>query len=442
MIDFNFKIIAIYTKIFNRFLSTVPCWEDFIIYRYIMKYTIENIAGIACIFAPMEDINSVTIEIMCKAGSIYETRQNNGISHFLEHLFFKWGKKYPTPKAVAEAVDKFWGEFNAYTGDEYAWYYVKCAPEFVNKAIDVLADMMINPIFPKEELEREKWVVIQELKMYEDNPIAMAMQKRQTYYFGDNSFGRPIIGTKENIQSFDQQMLLDHKDELYTKDNLIIMVAGKINDKHIIIDQITKEFSTLPSHKKQNTPLFTGKLPEHHTASYEQKNEQTHLVISAPGFNGNDENRYAANVLATILWGNMSSRLFQNIREKQGLCYYIKASHMSQQDTGVFVIRAGIDKLRFDFGIEKIFEEIHHIAEWNITQEEFDNAIGYNEGQIQMGIESSDEMASFIGNQYLIYKKIDTLDEILKKYKQLTLEDIKNVAKKLTKENLYLFYIK
>lgn len=131
----------------------------------------------------MSDTNSVTIEIMCKAGNIYETRENNGISHFLEHLFFKGGKKYPTPKDVAEAVDKFGGEFNAYTGDEYAGYYVKCAPEFVPQAMDVLADMMNNPSFPKEELEREKGVVIQELKMYEDNPMAMVLQKWQTYYF-------------------------------------------------------------------------------------------------------------------------------------------------------------------------------------------------------------------------------------------------------------------
>jgi predicted Zn-dependent peptidase len=138
----------------------------------------------------------------------------------------------------------------------------------------------------------------------------------------------------------------------------------------------------------------------------------------------------------------MSSRLFQNIREKQGLCYYIRASHMAQEDTWTFVIRAGIDKSRFDFGVQKIYEEIEKIANGDISQEEFENAIGYNEGQIQMGIESSDQMASFLWNQYLIYKKIDTLDELLQNYKKLQLEDIKNLAKKLKKENLYLFYIK
>lgn len=390
----------------------------------------------------MDDANSLTIEIMCKAGSIYENRENNGISHFLEHLFFKWGNKYPNPRSVAEAVDKFWGEFNAYTGDEFAGYYVKCAPEFIDKAIDVLADMMNHAKFNPEELEREKWVVIQELKMYEDNPMAMAMQKRQSYYLGDNSFGRPIIGTEANINTFTQEMLFEHKAQLYTKDNLIIMIAGKIIDKQAIIDKLAKEFSKIPESKTWKKAEFVQTLPKEHTAFYEQKNEQTHLVISAPGFKGDDETRYAANVLGTILGGNMSSRLFQNIREKQWLCYYIKASHMSQEDLWVFLIRAGIDKQRFEFGVEKIFEEIEQIAEWNITQEEFDNAIGYNEGQIQMGIESSDEMASFIGNQYLIYKKVETLAEILQKYKSLTLEDIKAVAKKLKKEHLYLFYIK
>lgn len=414
----------------------------FIPYPEPMKYTIEKIAGIDVVFVPMEDANSVTIEIMCKAGSIYETKEKNGLSHFLEHLFFKGGKRYPTPKAVAEALDRFGGESNAYTGDEYAGYYVKCAPEFIDKAIDVLADMMNNAKFSVPELEREKGVVIQEIKMYEDNPMIMTMEKRQTYYFGDNSYGRQIVGTEDNVNSFTQQMLFDHKADLYTKDNLTIIIAGKMKDKKAIASQLEQEFAALPEKRRIRKPEFTGYRPKDHIGSYEQKNEQTHLVISAPGFKGDDETRYAANVLATILGGNMSSRLFQNIREKQGLCYYIKAAHMVQEDTGTFLIRAGIDKKRFDFGIEKIYEEIERVANGDITQEEFDNAIGYNEGQIQMGIESSDEMASFIGNQYLIYKKIDTLEEILKKYKSLTLADIQKIAGILKKENLYLFYIK
>lgn len=406
-----------------------------------MTYEIKSIAGIQTIFAPMIDANSITIEIMCKAGSIYETKDNNGISHFLEHLFFKWGKKYPTPKSVAEAVDKFGGEFNAYTGEEYAGYYVKCAPEFINKAIDVLGDMMIHPAFPKEELEREKGVVIQELKMYEDNPMALVMQKWQEYYFWDNSYGRATIGTEANIRSFDQEKLFAHQADLYTKDNLIIIIAGKIADEAALSKQLEETFGTLPAQKKISKPPFVQTLPTDKVAFYDKKTEQNHLIISAPGFAGDDEHRYAASVLATILGGNMSSRLFQNIREKQGLCYYIKAQHMSIQDTGIFLIRAGIDKARFDFGLEKIFEEIARIANGDITQEEFDNAIGYSEGQIQMGIESSNEMSNFLGEQLLIYDKIETLEDILDKYKKLTLADIQAIASKLSKENCFLYYI-
>lgn len=406
-----------------------------------MNYFIKKIAGIDCIFAPMQESNAITIEIMCKAGSIYETRTTNWISHFLEHLFFKWGKRYPTPKSVAEAVDKFWGEFNAYTGDEYAGYYVKCAPEFTNQAIDVLGDMMMNPQFPKDELEREKGVVIQELKMYEDNPMALVSQKRQQRYFGDNNYGWPTIGTIENILSFNQDMLFQHKELLYTKDNLIIMIAGKINNQKDIEDQIADFFNNLPEKLQYKKDDFPNHLPKEQSNFYDKKTEQNHLIISAPGFKWDDQTRYAASVLTTILGGNMSSRFFQNIREKQWLCYYINASHLSGQDDWTFMMRAWIDKERFDFGVQKIYEEIARIAQGDFSQEEFNNTIWYNIGQLQMGIESSDQMASFLGAQYLLYGKIETLDQIVQTYKKLTLKDIKDIASKLNKENLYLYYI-
>ena len=406
-----------------------------------MKYFIEKINGIESIFAPMEDSNSITIEIMCKAWSIYENEKNNGISHFLEHLFFKWWKKYPTPKSVAEAVDKFGWEFNAYTWEEYAWYYVKCAPNFISQAVDVLGDMMINPQFPKDELEREKWVVIQELKMYEDNPMALVMEKRQTFFYWNNSYGWPIIWTIDNISSFTQDMLFEHKANLYTKDNLIIIIAGKIENMASLKQQLADTFGQLPEKRNLIKPDFKNILPDQNKWYWDKKTEQNHMVISSVGFDWDDDTRYSANVLATILGWNMSSRLFQNIREKQGLCYYIRAVHSSSQDFCAFIIRAWIDKKRFDFGVEKIYEEIQKIANWEFWQEEFDNAIWYNIWQVQMWIESSNEMTSFIWSQYLIYGKIETLDEILQKYKSLTINDIKNIAWMLDKSKLYLYWI-
>lgn len=407
-----------------------------------MKFNVEKIAWIDCIFSPMDDTNSITIEIISKAWSIYETKENNGISHFLEHLFFKWGKKYTTPQAVAEAVDSFGGEFNAYTSNYYAGYYVKCAPNFVHKAIDVLSDMLVNAQFPKEELEREKWVVIQEIKMKEDNPVQLLFDKWKTYYYGDNSFGRSTLWPEENILKFTQEDLFKHKKDLYSKDNLIISIAGKITDIEKVKKLLEESFKDLPESKDITEPQYAPHKPEKKEDFYDKGTEQNHLIIAADGFDGNDDQRYAASILATILWWNMSSRLFQNIREKEGLCYYITAGHYDNPHSGFFAIRAGIDKERFEFGLEKIYEEIAKIAEWDITQEEFDKAIGYTEWQIQMGIETTDEMCSFVGNQHLLYGEIKSLEDILAEYNKLTLEDIKKVATKLHKDNLYLYYIK
>jgi predicted Zn-dependent peptidase len=297
-----------------------------------MHYTIENISGIDCIFAPMSDTNTITLQIICKAGSIYESPELNGIAHFLEHNFFKGGLKYQTPQAVAAAIDRFGGEFNAGTGKETVNYYVKCAPNFAEPALDVLADMMMDAQFPEAELEREKNVVIQELKMYEDSPQSLVMDKRQHRYFGENSYGRPIIGTVENIQSFNQDKLNAYKSSLYTKDNLIIVVAGNITDTEKIKKLIETYFSKLPVTKRLEKPAFPFFLPTEHTDFFERKTEQNHLVIAARGFTGTQPQRYAAKILTTILGGNMSSRLFQHIREKQGLCYYIRAAHRAEPE--------------------------------------------------------------------------------------------------------------
>ncbi len=322
-----------------------------------------------------------------------------------------------------------------------AGYYVKCAPEFVHQAIEVLGDMMIHAQFPLEELEKEKGVVIQELKMYEDNPMSLVSQKWQKFYYGDNPHGWPIIGTIENISSFSQEMLFEHKNNLYSKDNLIILIAGKISNPEAIKEQIAQIFAPLPTEKKIDKLAYSPYQPIQQYGFWDKQTEQNHLIISAKGFDGEDNRRYAANVLATILGGNMSSRLFQNIRAKHGLCYYISAGHGASQDFGTFTIRAGVEKEKFDFALEKILAEIEQIALGHFSVEEFANAIGYRVGNIQMGIESSDEMASFLGNQYLIYGKIRTLSDILASYKKLTLEEVKEVASALLHDQLYWYWI-
>lgn len=406
-----------------------------------MKYEIKKMAWIDCIFAPMEDSNSTTMLILARAGSIYENRKNNWINHFLEHNFFKWWIRYKTPQEVAEAVDSFGWEFNAFTWDTYAWYYVKSAPDFVEKWMDVLWDMIMNAQFPEAEMEREKWVVIQEVKMYEDQPTALVMDKWQEFYYWDNSYWWSTLWPVENIKNFTRDDLINHKLDLYTKDNLIIIIAWKIIDQKAVEDQITTLFADLPDKKRIDRPEFQWILAKQKEWKFVKWTAQNHIIIWAKWFDWNDERRYAASIFSTILWWNMSSRLFQNIREKEWLCYYIKAAHHTQPYDWIFMIRAWLEKERFDYWVEKIMWELKNISNWDISKEEFDKAIWFNVWQYQMWIESSDEMANFVWSQYLLYWEIKSLDDILAKIRNVKIDEVVAVADCLREENLYKYWI-
>lgn len=378
---------------------------------------------------------------MCKAGSIYETPKQSWIAHCLEHLFFKWGNRYKTQKDVSEALDSIWAEYNASTSSDIVEYYVKCAPNFIWKAMDVLADMMMNAQFNPEELEKEKGVIIQEMKMYEDNPIHLVHNKRKEWYFGNNSFGRLVIGNIDTVSSFTQNDLQQYKSSLYTKDNLIIVVAGNWADKQEIKDLIVKYFSKMEEKKSIESPIFPDYQPKKNSSKFKKWTEQNHLIISAKGILWTDENRFAAKVLASVLGWNMSSRLFQNIRTKEWLCYYISAYHSANPYCGNFIIRAWMDKDRFDFWLKRIREEIDDFVKNGITKNEFENNIWYLQWQIQMWIETSEEMSEFLWGQYLLYNQIETLDDILEKYKNLTLNDVNQLRWMLNLENCYTYHI-
>ena len=407
-----------------------------------MKYSVEKIAWIDCIFAPMNDIHSVTIQIMCKAWSVYETVEQSWIAHCLEHMFFKWWERYKNQKEVSETLDSIWADYNASTWSDIVEYFVKCAPEFVEKAMDVLADMLMNAKFNKKELEKEKWVIIQEMKMRDDNPRLLLSNKWKSWYFWENSFGRPTIWNEETVNSFTSLDLRNYKDSLYTKDNLIIVVAGKWADNEKLRELIEKYFGWMKDKKSVDQPDFPNLFPKEHESFFKKGTEQNHLIISANGILWTDvERRSAAKVLAGVLWWNMSSRLFQNIRTKEWLCYYIWAYHGTCPYNWLFMIRAWMDKNRFEFWLKRIREEIENLAKNGVTQEEFEKAIWYLQWQLQMWIETSDEMASFLGEQYLMYNEIETLEDSLKAYKKLTLNDVNQLSNMLDLGKCYTYHI-
>lgn len=407
-----------------------------------MQHTLYNLSWLQVLTAHLPDASSVTVEILVKAWSIYESREMNGISHFLEHMFFKGWKKYPSPHSVAEAVDSFGGEFNAFTSDEYAGYYVKCAPGFVHQAIDVLSDMLVDAQFPEDEMQREKSVVIQEMAMYEDMPNRLVYDKWKERYYGDNSYGRPTIGSEQTVNSFTREDLFRHKEELYSKDNLIIVVAGNIKDQSAVLDQIGLLFERLPLQKSWLSPVYTPFKPSERSAFYDKKTQQNHLIIAADGYAMTDPMRYTARLLGTILWGNMSSRLFQEIREKKGLCYYIHASHDSDSESGVFYIAAGIEKARREFWVQAIYDEVQRVVRDGIWEKEYLVALGNLSGSTQMGIETTDTLSNFLGKQQLLKGKIETLEDILQKYQAVTKEEVEECAKTLlSEEKLWRYWI-
>ncbi len=406
-----------------------------------MHYTLHTTQWVQLILVPMTDANSVTAQIFVKAWSIYEQRHTNGLSHVLEHLFFKGGKRYPTPKAVATAIDAFGGEFNAYTSDHLASYYVKCAPGYLKQAVDVLSDMMINARFPAEELEREKQVIIQEMKMIQDSPQRAVASYWKEYFYGDNPYGRPVIGSEANVLGFSSQDLFDHQRNLYTKDNLIIVVAGKISSEADVITMIGDLFGDLPDHALAHKPPFVRQPPVHTSAHKHMKTQQNHLIMSAVGFNQNDDRRYAARLLSIILGGNMSSRLFQHIREQLGVCYYIGASHASDIDDGVFMIRSGIDKTKFEFTIDAIHQELSLISKEWVSKEELEKAKGFLTGQTLMGIESSDDMAEFVWEQRIGKGKIESLEELMSKYHHVNISSIMEVIDGIAPHQWFQFHV-
>ena len=405
-----------------------------------MNYQIKNISWIDVIFVPM-DTTSITVQIWVRTGSVYETSENNWISHFLEHMFFKWGKKYTTAKKVTETIDNIWWGFNAFTWRETTGYYVKVAPEYVNLALDLLADMIVSPNFDKNEIEKEKQVIIQELKMNQDNPHKVLLNKFLEFYYGNNPYGWPVIWTENNILSFEQKDFFDYKNALYTKDNLVIAIAGNIKNQKEIEDLIEKLFSSLNDKKTINKAKFLGIQAKEKEWFFKKNVEQNHLILAIPWFDINDERRYAMSLLATILWWNMSSVLFQELREKLGLCYYIWTSHYPNDEDGMFLLRAGLDKKNFKKWVNKINEILDSIVNWNITDEQLEKAKWYFAWKTKMWIETSDEMVSYVLDQYLSTWKIVLLEEFLEKLNKIDLKDIKNVAKKLVKENRYLYYL-
>ncbi len=356
-------------------------------------------------------------------------------------MFFKWGQKYRTPKDVSLALDGLGASYNAFTANEYAWYYVKVAPQYIRAAMDVLSDMLLGAQFPKQEMETEKWVVIQEIMMYEDMPNRLVHDKWWQWYYGDNPSWWSILWPKENVQAFTQDDLFRHKHALYTKDNLVVVVAWHIPDVDAVRTLVGEYFDRLPATKDFVPEHYPQHKPDNHQAWYEKGTQQHHLVIGADWWTMHDHERYPARLLSAILWWTMSSRLFQHIREKQWLCYYIGSAHWTWDEKWVFAVYAWMEKERRDAWLAAIYDEIAQIQQHGITDDEYKQVRDYIQWSLAMNIETSDDMANYVAKQLLYKWAITSLDDHCAAYLAVTKEQINTVAQALAREQLYAYWI-
>lgn len=391
-------------------------------------------SGLPILTAPIEGTASVTILVFAGAGSRYESNDERGISHFLEHMFFKGGDKYKNTKEVSIAIDGVGGEFNAFTGKEYAGYYVKVASEHAELACDVLSDMLIHATFPQEEIEKERGVIMEEERMYQDTPMYRAGWDFELLLYGDQPLGWDTIGTEEVIMGVQQKDFQKHKDLLYTSDNLVIAVAGNIDEERAF-SLCNTYFGEIGGSKGRDFPAFT-EYGKERVYLRTKKTEQAHMVLGVPGVPHGHEDHYAQRLLAIILGGSMSSRMFLNIREAMGMCYYIATETDNYLDAGAFTTRAGVDQGRLYEAIEAVLHEYDVCAKEGVTEEELHRAKEYFKGKSHLNLEDSEERAHYFGKQLLLYPNVKSIDEFLACIDAVTLEQVNNLASTILKPEL------
>ena len=389
------------------------------------KATLSN--GLKIITIPMENANSVTVLILVGTGSKYETKDINGISHFLEHMFFKGTIKRPNTLKISETLDSVGGEYNAFTSKEVTGFWAKVDKKHSNVALDWITDIFLNSKFEEKEMEKEKGVIIEEVNMYLDTPTAYIGDLWETLLYGDQPAGWRVIGEKENILSFNRKKVVDYYKSHYSPSNIIVCVAGAVNTEEIekkIKDYFKSSKQTPVEQKiKAKEQQATPQLLLHY-----KKTDQTHFCLGVRAYDLFDKRRYALSLLAVILGGNMSSRLFIKVRERNGLAYHIHTSTDNATDTGYLVTQVGTDHKNLEKSINLILKEYADLRDKKITAKELQKAKDYLKGVMSLSLDSSDSQASFYGLQELLEKNILTPEEKFKKIDEVTAEDIQKIS--------------
>jgi len=394
------------------------------------KITLKN--GLRIITVPMRNTQTVTVLVLVGTGSKYETKELNGISHFLEHMYFKGTKRRPSTLAIAETLDRVGGIYNAFTGEEYTGYFAKVDANHFETALDWVSDIFLNSLLPEKEIQKEKGVIIEEINMYQDNPMTYVQVLWPQLLYGDQPAGWPIAGAKESVSNIERKELAYYMSNQYVVQNTVICVAGNIKGK-LTIEKIKKYFSEIKTTKSLLKPLVIEKQTKPNLLIHHRETDQTHLCLGVRGYNIFHYQKYVLELLGIILGGMMSSRLFEEIRTKLGIAYYIHTAVSADTDAGYLVTQAGVDNNNIEKAITTILKEYQKISQIKISLKELKKAKDCVKGKTILELEPSDAQTLFYGLQEILEKTILTPEEIFKKIDKVTADDIIKVARDIFK---------
>ncbi len=393
-------------------------------------------SGLKVLTVPMPT-ESVTVLLMVRVGSRDEVKKLNGISHFFEHMVFKGTKKWPTPMAVNRVIDSVGGVFNAFTSQEHTGFWVKIAKNHLPLALEFLNQTVFHSLLPKTELEKERGVILEEIKMNEDNPMRFVYDQFVSQLYSSTSLGMPIIGTPENIKAVHKTDFVDHLKSWYQPRNMVLTVAGGLDkDASERIKEIFDRIKTGGSGPQRRQAGLRGGRGR--IQVIKKDIQQLHFCLGLTTFERTNKDRYVLALLNTILGGNTSSHLWEEIREKRGLVYYVGSTTDSFFDTGYLVARAGCDVNRAEEALKVTLDELNKMPH-QVSEQELKDAKEYIKGHLALSLEDSQEVADLFGEDLLIEGKVRSVESIIRNIDRVTVDQITALAKKLlVKERLHL----
>jgi predicted Zn-dependent peptidase len=396
------------------------------------RQTLPN--GLRVLTAPMDHAQSVSCFIMLAAGSRYETFETSGIAHFAEHMFFKGTENRPTARDIGSEIDGIGGEFNAFTGKEYTGYYVRCAGEHRSIALDVLVDMLRHSKFDPDEIEREKGVIVEEMNMYFDTPRDYISGVYDSLLYGDQPLGWDIIGRKETVRGATRDTFLGYVDRWYKPARMVVGVAGMIGDG--LEDELTRLLGDLePEETSSPAPVTVPENGAPRVKIHTKTSDQAHLCLGVPSYPLVHPERYALQVLATVLGTGMSSRLFTEVRERRGLAYYIYAINHSYTDAGSLFAQAGVDIERIDEAITTIVAELRKIVDEAVPADELEKSRNVAKGRFVLQTESPHGLVMFGLRREVLEGRASEPEEVLEGLDAVTAEDVQRVAQDVLARN-------